>query len=176
MEYIESENYLCLATLIEIVLKDIGIRKYTRFDIAEELGITLPPSARGLVKGASYSEDEFQLGIKIDSEKMNSFFDRNEINLHAKYTQATPYTMLEEQISKWNQCYVIFLYSYGELVGNSELQDVGHAALFISMPNQQEVRIYDPGPKDSGEKNVCCYRLEEAMYQRRGGYILLQVV
>ena len=107
---------------------------------------------RRLVKGASYSEDEFQLGIKIDSEKMNAFFDINEINLHEKYTQVKAYTMLEEQIPKWNQCYVILLYSYRELVGNSALQDVGHAALFISMPSQQEVRIYDPGPKDSGEK------------------------
>ena len=59
MEYIQSENYLCFATLLEMILNDIGIQKYTRFDIAEELGITLPSSAQGLVNKANYSDDEF---------------------------------------------------------------------------------------------------------------------
>lgn len=174
MEYIQSENYLCFATLLEMILNDIGIQKYTRFDIAEELGITLPSSARGLVNKANYSDDEFEWGIRIDSKKLNTFFQKKGIILQAKYIRATPYTMLEEEIRKWNQCYVIFLFSYGELVGNSELQEVGHAALFVDMPSPQKVRIYDPGPKDSGEKNVNCYRLEEAMYQRRAGYVLIQ--
>lgn len=174
MKYIQSENYLCFATLLEMVLNDIGIQKYTRFDLAEELGITLPSSVRGLVNKAEYSDDEFEWGIRVDSKKLNAFFQKKGIILQAKYIHATPYTMLEEEIRKWNQCYVIFLFSYGELVGNSELREVGHAVLFIDMPNPQKVRIYDPGPKDSGEKNVNCYRLEEAMYQRRAGYVLIQ--
>lgn len=62
------------------------------------------------------------------------------------------------------------------MFGKSDLQKIGHAALFVNMPNQQEVCIYDPGPRESGEKNVDCYRLEEAMYQRRAGYILVQKV
>jgi len=176
MKYIQSENYLCFATLLEMVLYDIGMQKYTRFDIAEELGITLPSSARGLVRGADYSDDEFEWGIRIDSKKLNMFFQKNGIKLHAEYIHATPYTMLEEEIRKWSQCYVIFLFSYGELIGDSELQEVGHAALFVDMPDSQKVRIYDPSPKDSGEKSINCYRLEEAMYQRRAGYVLIQKV
>lgn len=174
MKYIKSENYLCFATLLEMILNDIGIQRYTRFDIAEELGITLPLSAKGLVNKANYSNDEFEWGIRIDPKKLNTFFQKKGIILQAEYIQATPYTMIEEEIRRWKQCYVIFLFSYGELIGNLELQEVGHAALFIDMPNPQKVRIYDPGPKDSGEKNVNCYRLEEAMYQRRAGYILIQ--
>lgn len=176
MEYIKSENYLCFATILEMILKDIGIQRYTRFDIAEKLGITLPSNARGLVKGAYYNDDEFEWGIRVDSEKLNFFFQKNRINFQARYIHATPYTMLEEEARKWSQCYVIFLFSYGELIGNSELQEVGHAALLVDMPDSQNVRIYDPGPKDSGKKSVNCYRLEEAMYQRRAGYVLIQKV
>ena len=176
MKYIKSENYLCFATLLEMILNDVGIQKYSRYDIAEELGITLPLNAKGLVDKADYSDDEFEWGIKVDSDKLNMFFNEHGISLHAKYIHATPYTMLEEEIRKWNQCYVIFLFSYGELIGNSELQEIGHAALFVNMPTTQKVCIYDPGPKDSGEKNINCYRLEEAMYQRRAGYVLIQKV
>lgn len=176
MKYIQSENYLCFATLLEMILNDVGIQKYSRYDIAEELGITLPLNAKGLVDKADYSDDEFEWGIKVDSDKLNMFFNEHGISLHAKYIHATPYTMLEEEIRKWNQCYVIFLFSYGELIGNSELQEIGHAALFVNMPTPQKVCIYDPGPKDSGEKNINCYRLEEAMYQRRAGYVLIQKV
>ena len=82
--------------------------------------------------------------------------------------------MLKEEVRKWVQCYVIFLFSYGELIGSFEFQEVGHAALFVDIINPQEVCIYDPGPKDSGEKKVSCYRLEEAMYKRRAGYVLIK--
>lgn len=174
MEYIQSENYLCFATLLEMILKDLGIQKYTRFDIAKELGITLPMSEIGLVNGANYSDDEFEWGIRIDSKKLNKFFQKAGIGLQAEYIHTTPYTMLKEEVRKWVQCYVIFLFSYGELIGSLEFQEVGHAALFVDIINPQEVCIYDPGPKDSGEKKVSCYRLEEAMYKRRAGYVLIK--
>lgn len=176
MKYIKSENFLCFATLIEMILNDIGIQKYTRFDIAEELGITLPLSERGIIKNANYSEDKFDWGICVDSEKLNSFFKMGEINLQSKYIYATPYTMLKQETLNWDKCYVIFLFSYGELTYNIELQEIGHSVLFIDMPNSREVRIYDPGPKESGEKNVDCYRMEEAMYQRRAGYIIIHEI
>lgn len=174
MNYIKSENFLCFATLLEMIFCDIGIEEYTRFDIAENLGITLPPSAKGLVRNAAYSNYEYEWGIRIDSQKLNTFFHKSGINLHAEYILTTAYTMLDEEVKKWDHCYVIFLFSYGKLIGNFELQDVGHAALFIDMQNPQEIRIYDPGPKDCGKKKVSCYRMEEAMYQRRGGYVLIK--
>lgn len=174
MKYIKSENYLCFATLLEMIFEDIGIQKYTRFDIAEELGITLPSTANGLVNRANYSNNEFEWGIRIDIKKLNAFLQEAGIALRAEYIYATPYTMLEDEVKKWKQCYVIFLFSYGELIGNFDLQKVGHAALFINMPNKREICIYDPGPKNNGEKNITCDRLEEAMYQRRAGYVLIQ--
>ena len=175
MKYIQAENYLCFAALLEMILGDVGVG-YTRFEIAENLGVTLPLRAKGRLKGAEYSNNEFEWGIKVDSGKLNEFFRKNKINLHAEYIHTTPYTMLEEKIKKWNQCYVIFLFSYGELIGNSELQEMGHAMLFINMVDSQNIRVYDPGPNDCGEKVINCYRLEEAMYRRRAGYVILHKI
>lgn len=174
MEYLKSENYFCFATLLEMILNDFGYNEYTRFDIAEELGITLPSSAKGIVNKANYSNNELDWGIKINAENINRFFSKNHIKLHSEYIYATPYTMIEEDVKEWNQCHVVFLFSYGKLIGNLDLENLGHAALFLYMHSKQEVCIYDPGPKDCGKKIVNCYRLEEAMYQRRGGYILFQ--
>lgn len=147
MKYIKSENYLCFATLLEMILRDIGIQRYTRFDIAEELGITLPQSENGFVNRAVYSDNAFEWGIKMDAKKLNAFFKKADIALSAEYIYTTPYTMLEDEVKKWKQCYVIFLFSYGELINNFDLQKVGHAALFINMPNKQEICMYDPGTK-----------------------------
>lgn len=174
MEYIKSENYLCFATILEMILKDSGIHRLTRFDIVEELGIMLPSTARKLVKNAYYSDNQFDWGIRIDTEKLNLFFQKNRISFQAEYIYATPCTMIKEEVEKWSQCYVIFLFSYGELISDSELQEVGHAALFIDMRDSQNVCIYDPGPKDAGEKIVNCCKLEEAMYQRNAGYVLIR--
>lgn len=176
MKYIQSEDYLCFATLLEMVFNDIGVQKYTRFDIAEDLGITLPLRAKGFLKRAHYSDDEFEWGIKVSSESLNAYLKKNGINLWAQYIRVTPYTMLEDEVRKWNQSYVIFLFSYGELIGDSKFEEVGHAALFINMFDSSKICIYDPGPDASGKKNIDCYCLENAMYKRRAGYILLHKV
>lgn len=98
MEYIQSENYLCFATLIEMILKDIGIREYTRFDFAKDLGITLPPSESGMIGRVDYTNDEFDWGIRVDSEKINTLFYKIGINLQTKYVHVTPYTMIREEV------------------------------------------------------------------------------
>lgn len=173
MDLIISENYLCFATLIEIILRDFGNKDISRFFVAEQLGITLPVGYSKLNIAAEYSDDSFQQGIKVEADRLNSFFKENNIALYAKYYHATPFTMLEEGLRRFPYDYVIFLFSYGELMHKSELREVGHAALYMNNMDNGKIDIYDPGPNDSGIKTVNCYELEEAMYQRRGGYLTI---
>lgn len=171
MDVIISENYLCFATLIEMVLRDSGINDISRFYVAEQLGITLPTGYSKLNIAAKYSDDIFEQGIKIEDNRLNTFFKENNICLHAEYYHATPFTMLEEEFKHIHFDYVIFLFSYGELMHKFNLKDVGHVALYMNNIENGKIDLYDPGPDNPGIKTVNCYELEEAMYQRRGGYL-----
>lgn len=180
MDYIKSESFLCVATLLEMILRDQGDIKHDRFRIANDIGITLPPTQEKLknrIRNAKISSDVVECGIRIDPVQIEDLFKKYGVTLNVEYMRATPFLMLKDEEKSWGNAYVIFLFSYGELVDNTDLEDVGHAALYIGHSSDfQTVTIYDPGPDGYGKKDVKTMVLEEAMYQRRGGYLLIKKI
>ena len=169
--FIVSEHFLCLATIVEMILNDIGITQYDRFVIAESLGIVLPLSEYGWIRGAQYSDNMERWGIPFNERRLNDFFAKRSIPLYADYTFATPFSLTEEEINTWQDCYVIILLSYGEYNGNLDLLRCGHAVFYLGKSDEKLLTIYDPGPDESGKKRISASILGEAMYQRKGGYI-----
>lgn len=177
MEYIKSESFLCVASLLEMILRDQGDKRHDRFQIANELGITIPPTQLELKKRipkAKISSNEYEYGIMINPIQFEQLFKNYGVALNVEYIKATPFIALGNDEKDWNNAYVLFLFSYGELIHDPDLEQIGHAALYIThSADSRFFTIYDPGPDDCGEKNVKTSTLEEAMYQRRGGYLLI---
>lgn len=174
MEFIKADNYLCFAALLEMIIKDQKIYSCDQYTIAEQLGVTLSAENQNIRHNVTLSKNSFKLGITADIKRLNKFFANNNIHLKATIYHVTPYTSLCDDVRLFKNNYTVLLLSYGVLYGKIDMLNVGHAILYIEMVGTCAMRIYDPGPDGCGFKIIDCYRIEEAMYERQGGYLIIR--
>lgn len=178
MREVIAENYLCFCALLEMIITDGQKIKITQYKIAEKFGVTIPYNYKINVKNVNFSCNTIEHGVHITESALNDFFCKEKINLHAKYLQVNPYEELfideyENKNLRLNK-YIIYTYSYGYLFHFPDAFDVGHVALLQDVISDHELLIYDPGPKNSGLKNVNRHEMYDAIRYRHGGVYLLE--
>lgn len=175
MKYVCGENYLCFYSLMEVILDDIGYDEWSQYSLADRFGVVLPYdyNIKG-VNNVKRSDDERMYGAHIDCEMMNEFMEKVGIPLRVTYIASNPYLEYEVDKEYLKNKYCIYTYSYGTLYNEPDKWNVGHASLFLKYIDENQVVIYDPGPREAGEKKVNLYALYEAMYDVRGGFYIFE--
>jgi len=176
MKYVCGENYLCFYALMEMILVDIGYCKWDQYSLANTFGVVLPSnySING-VENVEISSDEKMYGSHVDCKSINRFMEESKIPLRVSYIPSNPYGEYNINKSYLQDKYCIYTYSYGSLYNASDKLQVGHASLFLGYAdNEEEVEIYDPGPRGAGKKKVKVYLLNDAMYDARGGIYIFE--
>lgn len=168
---IVAENYLCFYALLQMVLEDMGFEGYNQITLANVLGVTVPKAHTiDGIEQLNESTDIKQIGAHVTAKELNAFFENFGIPIEAKFISANPF----EEYGDIDEQYVIYALSYGSLFKKDNLMDVGHAVLKIHNEFEQRVRIYDPGPYNSGEKVVSIFDLYDAIYKRKGGVYIFR--
>lgn len=175
MKYITGENYLCFYSLMEMVLDDAGYPDWTQYKLANIFGVVLPKGyAIPGITNVEYNDNECMLGAHIDCKKINDFMIENHINLTVSYISSNPYGEYDIDKQYLINKYCICTYSYGALYNQKKSFNAGHASLFIKYDSDEEVVIYDPGPKQVGKKRVRICNLYDAIYDARGGFYIFE--
>ncbi len=180
--YIISEKYLCLYALFEIILFDIGITRFTQYDLANRFGVTLPTgySIPNVYNHVSYNDNLFMQGAHIDVDEMNSFFEENRIPLKLSYLSESPWLNHDYDRRIYSPIkarqYYIYAFSYGHLYHEYNNYRVGHVALLLNCPNDDLIEIYDPGPRNAGRKIVNRNFMHDAMDAIDGGVYFIKPI
>lgn len=177
MKYIIGEDYLCLFAVLEMVLKDIGVQDYSQYDLANYFGVTVPEEY--LISGVhnlKYSNMEKDYGTHVTEKDLNAFFNEKGIPLMVEWLSANPFGEYPDAVYIPNDRYVIFLFSYGSLYQEPQNYTVGHASLLLENESHGMIKIYDPGPRNHGEKDVSINNLYDAVYDGRGGILIFNKV
>lgn len=179
MRYVIAENYLCFYAIIETVLSDIGVNKFSQYDLANEFGVVLPyghsiPNVYNVI----FSDEIYYLGAHVNEQKINSFFKSNEIELKISYIPENPYIDYDYDkfdcfITESNK-YYIYYYSYGSLYHEAKNYNVGHVSLLLNCPSLERLEIYDPGPRLAGAKTIRRISMHDAMEDIRGGVYVVE--
>lgn len=177
MKNVVGENYLCFYCLLEMILNDVGEVQWTQYSLADLFGVVLPTghSIDG-VNNIKICEDEKMQGAHIDCASLNLFMLEEDIPLKVSYIPANPYGEYEFEGENLQDKYIIYTYSYGALYREKEKLNVGHASLLVDYIGGNKLKIYDPGPRGVGEKDVYKYMLYDAMYDAKGGMYIFEKV
>ncbi len=177
MRFVLGENYLCFYSLLEIVLDDIGYYNWDQYSLANIFGVVLPNDyIISGVDNVNISDDERMYGAHINYIEINKFFEENKIPLKVSYILSNPYGEYDIDKEYLDEKYCIYTYSYGSLYNEEDKRQIGHASLFLNYINDNEIEMYDPGPRGAGRKKVKLYRLYDAIYDSRGGIYIFEKV
>lgn len=124
--------------------------------MAEEFGVTIPVDYELNVNNICYSNNDNEYWVHLIEKILNEFFEKKNINIRATYFHINPFEDLEiDEYDKFELRegkYIIYTYSYGDLFRESDKLDIGHVALLWDVVSENELLIYDPGPKNAGIK------------------------
>jgi hypothetical protein len=173
---IESENFLCLPSVLEIILFENNIDHINRYDIANYFGVVVPYNYGKLpaqVFNIVYSNDENKLGILIRNNSINDFFCHFElpfvetyypINLIAEYDFCE---FVNRLLQKQN--YVVCGVPSDYLESKSKSK-IGHLLLiYDTYIKQDKVDVFDPGPKNFGCKTISAMDLHYSIKIKNDG-------
>lgn len=179
IKYKKSENYLCFLALLEMILVDVlNTDLFNQYSLAEIFGITLPMNDSIPVKNVTYSDSPYEYGVHIDERKLNDFFLNTGIPINVVYYKVNPYedNLIDaygnDELRK--NKYIIYTYSYGSLYHEPQNIEVGHVALLEEVISERIIRIYDPGPRNSGSKTVDRLDMYDAMRERNAGMYVFE--
>ena len=149
----------------------------SQFSIANELGVTVPKGYKRLVANQNYSDSEYEYGIKIDDEKLkymlSSYGVKEVKNLPINYMDEFSFFETIKKLLNDNY-WVICGFSYGMLYDDPELYDCGHVNLILNTIGDSKVVVYDPGPKNPGQKIIEEDNLYVAMRKHAGALTLIK--
>ena len=174
-----SENYLCVPTVLECIIKSEGFSTISRYDIANFFGVSLP-------EGVVYSEvtcyqtvdDNEKLGVTIKNDSVNQLFSFFRIPLRESFVslQCLERDFFPDYIYKvlLDGKHIICGYDYNTLYKiNSEY--IGHVSVVYSISDDlRHVCIIDPGPKGFGIKQIDLDSLYHAIYRARDGLWIIE--
>lgn len=126
----------------------------TQYDMAEEFGVTIPVGYELNVNNIYYSNNDNEYGVHLNEKILNEFFEKKNINIRATYFHINPFEDLE-------------IDEYDKL-------DIGHVALLWDVVSENELLIYDSGPRNAGIKKVNRHNMYDAMRCRHSGIYVLE--
>lgn len=176
--FVVASEYLCYVALLEIILKNEGIKKYNQYDLAQIHGLCVPidyVNTNDYVN-IKYSENAYKWGVKVNKSILNNIFKFELLDVIAEYIDI-------KTISDWEfdgyleydegYKYCVFLYDYGAL-NFGVMNSIGHAALLYKKIDSKSIYIYDPGPYNIGLKIINNYDIYKAIHAKNGGIMLIK--
>lgn len=181
MEYIKADNELCMLALLQMIISDVkGELVIDQNELAEIFGVTIYKNSNTNIKNVSYTDNLMDIGVHIDENKLLDLFIKYDIPLNVKYYSRNPFDdygledITESQINV--NKYVVFTYSYGSLYDKPEWIKIGHVGLLENFIDTRTIRMYDPGPDDSGIKEIDLFKMYEAIEKRNGGVYIFSAI
>lgn len=170
-----SKPYLCIASLLEIVLKCEDRLDLSQIEISNYFGVNFPLSLESEInseiKKLSFVDDPNQYGIVIKENMINNFFESHNISLKEVYYPIERFMDWEFEDFLFNIInkakYLIMGYDYGELY-NGKSSKVGHVSMILDISGNI-VEIYDPGPDLPGHKSINVNTLFRAIKAKSDG-------
>lgn len=177
--YLISQPYLCVATLVAIIVNNETSLKVRQEDIAEYFGVNVPMDYVGSIINSFKTNDVNKLGIVLSEEGLNPFFKSHNFLLVERYRPISLYTdwMFEDILmkAKKDNCYLICGYDYGMLY-NGKPNGVGHVSIILDIEaaGRSKVSIYDPGPDNPGIKTIDTEDLYYAIHTKKNGLWIIE--
>lgn len=173
-----AENYLCFLALLEMIIEDeLGVT-ITQRDLAEEFGVIIPPGYELNITNKCYGNNDNDYGVHLNETILNNYFEKKNISIRATYFHINPFEDLE--LDEYDNSelrrgkHIIYTYSYGDLFHENDKLEIGHVALLWEVASENELLIYDPGPRNAGIKKVNRHNMYDAMRYRHGGIYVLE--
>ncbi|MUG46972.1 hypothetical protein QNH46_01430 [Paenibacillus woosongensis] len=173
---------MCVAALLQIIIKNEFNRDINQQIIADFFGINLPIDQKDnsnlVTSNMEYVEDDNKLGIIIKDNSINQFFQEYKIPMIEDYL---PIYEIDDMVyeTQLNQLasedvYVICGYDY-DFLHHREATGVGHVSIITDYnPQTNIVTIYDPGPKNPGYKSVIDYDLYRSIKIKKDGFWIIK--
>lgn len=171
---IESERYCCVTSSLESILLKHGYY-FSQIAIADFYGVTVPTEEYKEMskkfKNITVSDAVHDIGIHLDENGLNSFFEANDIKLKETFIKAS-------EISELNfesildaipiESDVMFFFDYGVLYDEKRNLGVGHDGIFIDRKDDKLIYL-DSGPRRLGYNEVNVYSMLDAMKRAYAG-------
>lgn len=173
--FIKSKPFLCVASLLQIIIKTELNIDFDQNEIGNYFGVYVPLDYSGKLSNIVRTSDKSKWGIIITKNEVNNFFKKNNLPLREQYLDISLYEdwSFEEEIKSLlnNNVNLICGFDYGYLLNNYKPSFIGHVALLLSISEncRDSFKIYDPGPKEPGVKTVKSIELYNAIRLKRNG-------
>jgi len=169
---IVAHPYLCVAALLETILKSEGYEQPDQLAIAEYFGVYLPPGVKLPVRNVHYVNDDGKWGVVVHDEDLNRFFAVHGVSLREEYVPIARLAdwEFEAQLRKAisNGHHVICGFSYNRLYGAAD-KALGHVSLVLELTERESVVLLDPGPDCPGPRQVDLVDLYSAIHAKPDG-------
>lgn len=156
MNNIISQPFLCVAAILETVLRNYGIASLSQVEIAEFFGVNVPLHYEGEVKNILKTDDINLYGIRVQKNGINTFFDHYKLPLTENYISVFTFNDWQfEDIVKdnlKNNSHIVCGFDYGRLYDTIDI-GLGHVSL-ITAASENKITLLDPGPRGAGSKQV----------------------
>jgi hypothetical protein len=169
--YIPSENYLCVASLLELVLYQFGY-SVSRYEISNYFGVNLPIGVT-IDKISNYKniDDPNFFGIVIMPNLINQFFECYNIMLTEDYISIN--TISEDSFvslvdKKIANAFILCGYDYGYVHNEEKNLGIGHVSIISEIDDRYAI-IFDPGPRNYGFKKIDSDRLFSGIRRKNDG-------
>jgi hypothetical protein len=176
---VRAKPFLCVAALIESILKTEGFNEYSQDNIAIFFGVTFPSDYNNKPDEYEVSDNSFDWGINVSKKSITSFFIDNHLPFFERFISLSTIAEYEfmntlNELLKDTGKHIICGYDYYALNNPIRNESVGHVSLIVGICIPDEtVSIYDPGPKNSGIKKVNIDDLYYAIRRRNDGLWLI---
>ena len=176
--FLPSEKFLCVATILQLILEAEGYTNVSRYAIAEYFGVNVPLGYKiETVGNIKEEEDIDKLGIIIKDNQINNCF--HYFNIKLKETYHSIHTIGEMAFTLFLETnlhdnYLVCGFDYGKLYNIPEAYNLGHVSLICNYtPNDDLVTLFDPGPNEVGYKTVKADDLYRSICGKNDGVWLI---
>lgn len=157
-----AKRNFCVPAVLQMLLEHHGIHGFSQERIAEQLVII--PDDNDI--------DHSTWGTQITNNTLNCFFKNNNIPLRERFIRSNIFIdefYFEDEICELlkSNFSIICGFNYTTLFGNSE--DTYRHVSIITDVNKGIITLLDPGPKNSGYKEVSSYKLLQAINMAKDG-------
>ncbi len=158
-----AKPYCCVPAALEIALRYYGYDSWPQGRLAKELMTNLDPTAL-----------EENRGTDLRGNKLNIFFERNNINLRENYTHINlfldEFDMLDYLVDTLDENVILCGYDYYSLFDTGE-GCARHVSIIVNINvENRSIQLLDPGPKDYGQKWVDAAKLFDAIRKAKDGF------
>lgn len=173
-----AKPYKCVAATLSLALYNLSSIRIEQDEIASSLGLKVPSRDVKENSNEQYTDDINDIGIEIHEEALKKWLDVKRLAVEVSYEEGCKIAEIgfEDKIARLLKAnyQLIVLYSYGELVFQRELADLGHASVILDIDKANDfIKIFDPGPTNAGIKKISTLRLYDAM-RFKGGLLELK--